>query len=336
MRKLQPKLEPLKGPSVRKESLVRLIGPGLAPLPEHRRVPTEDIEVDPNQPRQHFDTEKLRELAEDLRHNGFIHPLTVKEIGHERYLLITGERRLRAARQAEIPMVPVNIYREIEEPDIDLMRLRENLQREDLSPLETAQGLHRYKERTGKTWAEIAQEFGWKENTVLQKIRLLNAPQPVKALIEGGVLTPGHYSRIASQPDEKQVQLAEKTVEEKWTVKELSEAIKAEAVPATAPARSEEMGLSEQSSNGGVSEPVIYPEGLFGQSSSTWKPPSPMSATPVYSTIKMTVTVPGEIHGLVAAEMERLKIKAYADYLRMCLDEHLRSKGMLPDQRSSE
>lgn len=369
-------------------ALRSLIGGGEAPLPEIIRIDVDSVETDPDQPRQHFDEERLEELAESIRNSGVDQPITVRRVGFERYRLVAGERRLRAAKRAGLAAIPALVRNQFTDEEMELFRLRENLLREGLTPLEEARGLRRVKEITKRTWKEIGAAFGWKENTVLQKVRLLDAPERVRELIEAGKLTASHYSRISSLPEEQQVRLAERAVEEGWSFRNLRDALleNAGAFP-------EQASLYAQGSSSSKAEPVSRAPangaepgaapggGLWGGSGtaghaqdgdggrpigehpgetaafvpvpgegpadgaspsppppaegpSSWRPPSP-TARRVYETIKMTVTVPGDVHAVIAGEMEALKIKAYADYLRLCVDEHLRSKGLLPDPRSS-
>ena len=143
--------------------------------------------------------------------------------GEGRYRLIAGERRLRAAQLADLAQVPVFVRDDLSSFAAVLLQLRENLQREDLSPVETAQGLERYKALTKKTWETIAKEFGWRLNTLHARRKILKAPEPVLALIQEKKLAPSHYGEIASLAPERQVEVAERIVAEGLTVEETRE-----------------------------------------------------------------------------------------------------------------
>jgi ParB family chromosome partitioning protein len=174
----------------------------------YRQVPIDWIETDPGQPRQHFDPERLESLAEDLRRHKMDVPLSVRTVGPERFLLLAGERRLRAARMAELATVPIFVRDDLTPEGAELLRLRENLQREDLTPIEEARGLKFYKETFKKTWEEVGLEFGWKKSTLLEKVRLLDAPEPVRAMIEENRIRPSHYAALAALPEGDQIRIA--------------------------------------------------------------------------------------------------------------------------------
>ena len=197
--------------------------PTLTPRVQARQVSTASITADPNQPRRQYDEDRLLELAADIAQHGIDQPLVVQSDGEGRYRLIAGERRLRAAQLADLAQVPVFVRDDLSSFAAVLLQLRENLQREDLSPVETAQGLERYKALTKKTWETIAKEFGWRLNTLHARRKILKAPEPVLALIQEKKLAPSHYGEIASLAPERQVEVAERIVAEGLTVEETRE-----------------------------------------------------------------------------------------------------------------
>ncbi len=159
-------------------------------------VPIADITTNPDQPRRRFDPEALNALAESIRRHGLLQPLVVCR-AEGGYQLIAGERRLRAARLAGFETVPVTI-READPPDRLELALIENLQREELTPLEEAEAYRQLIEVYGLTQEEIAQRVGKSRPAVANALRLLALPDSVKAQLEGGELSAGHARAVLS------------------------------------------------------------------------------------------------------------------------------------------
>ena len=159
-------------------------------------VPIADIATNPDQPRRRFDPEALNALAESIRRHGLLQPLVVCR-AEGGYQLIAGERRLRAARLAGFETVPVTI-READPPDRLELALIENLQREELTPLEEAEAYRQLIEVYGLTQEEIAQRVGKSRPAVANALRLLALPDSVKAQLEGGELSAGHARAVLS------------------------------------------------------------------------------------------------------------------------------------------
>jgi ParB family chromosome partitioning protein len=155
-----------------------------------------DIATNPDQPRRRFDPEALGALADSIRRHGLLQPLVVCRSG-DGYQLIAGERRLRAARLAGLDDVPVTV-READPPDRLELALIENLQREELTPLEEAEAYRQLIEVYGLTQEEIAQRVGKSRPAVANALRLLALPDSVKAQLEGGELTAGHARAVLS------------------------------------------------------------------------------------------------------------------------------------------
>ena len=154
-------------------------------------VPIAKVEAYRKQPRKQFDEASLQDLADSIRRHGILQPLTVRKLSSGYYQIIAGERRWRAARMAGLSEVPVLI---IEADDRKAMELAmiENLQREDLNPIEEAEGYKALMEDYGLTQEEAAERVGKSRSNVANVLRLLNLSAPVRALLAKGVLTAGH------------------------------------------------------------------------------------------------------------------------------------------------
>jgi ParB family chromosome partitioning protein len=161
-----------------------------------------DIENNPFQPRKEFDSTAIDELSESLEQHGMIQPLVVRRHG-ERYQLISGERRLRAAIKAGWQTVPVQV-READDRQMSEVAIVENLQRKDLNPLEKAQSFRQYLQRYGCTQDELAGRLCIDRSTIANLIRLLELPEPIQAAIHSGSLTQGHARALLPLGDERE------------------------------------------------------------------------------------------------------------------------------------
>ncbi len=187
-------------PSAAVEASPRAAVPGGATI-----VPVEAIAPNPAQPRRHFDEESLDSLAASIRRHGLLQPLLVRRLPHG-YELIAGERRWRAAQRAGLTEVPV-VVRDAEAPPQRLeLALIENLQREDLTPLEEAEAYRQLMDLHGLTQDEIAQRVGKSRPAIANALRLLGLPETVKAQLARGELTAGH-ARAVLQLDGPQAQI---------------------------------------------------------------------------------------------------------------------------------
>ena len=177
----------------------------------YQSLPIYKVEPNPDQPRKDFDPEELENLAESIRVHGLIQPLTVREMPTGYYQIIAGERRWRAARLARLSEVPVVI---IEADDRKAMELAliENLQRQDLNPVEEALGYKSLMEDYGLTQEEAASRVGKSRPAVANALRLLGLNPEVLELVRSGSLTAGHARAIASLKSEKKQQEAAKKV----------------------------------------------------------------------------------------------------------------------------
>lgn len=154
-------------------------------------VPIEQIEVNPNQPRQDFDEEALKELSASIRIHGIIQPLTVSRIGNNKYRLIAGERRYRASKMAGIKEVPVYV-RQVNDQELLELALLENLQRQDLNAIEIGLSYKRLMDECSLTQEQVAERMGKERSTVTNYIRLLKLPPSIVVAVRNGSLSMGH------------------------------------------------------------------------------------------------------------------------------------------------
>lgn len=189
-------------------------------------VPVGSIRANPFQPRKDFDEIKLQELADSIKFHGLIQPITVRYIGEDRYELISGERRLRATRMAGFETVPAYI-RDANDEDIIAMALVENIQREQLNPIETAMGYQRLLEECNLTQEEVATRVGKNRTTVTNMIRLLNLPAFIQSALKQNRISMGHARALITLENERvQEQLLNKIIDFDWSVRQIEEAMK--------------------------------------------------------------------------------------------------------------
>lgn len=203
-------------------------GPGLA------NIPIDQISPNPYQPRRTFNDASIEELSRSVREHGIIQPLVVTKLGDNKYRLIAGERRFRAAQKAELKFVPVVIKETMTDSDTLQVALIENIQREDLNPIEEAYAYHQLHEEFHLTQEEISKRVGKERSTVANFLRLLRLPDPVKKLLASGQLSMGHARAIlAVDSPKKQEQLAERVVRRNLNVRQ-TEMLAAESSPKAA------------------------------------------------------------------------------------------------------
>ena len=166
-------------------------------------LPISQVESCSTQPRKQFDPEALGDLADSIRQHGIIQPLTVRKLQSGYYQIIAGERRWRAARMAGLTQVPAVV---IEADDRRAMELAmiENLQREDLNPMEEAEGYHVLMEQYNLTQEETAERVGKSRSAVANALRLLNLTDSVRKMVENGALSAGHARTLLSLPGSMQ------------------------------------------------------------------------------------------------------------------------------------
>jgi len=188
---------------------------GLLPAAPPKRTGTariEELQRFAGQPRSHFDEAALDELAESMRAHGVLEPIVVRTRKAGGYEIIAGERRWRAAQRAGLLEVPIHV-REMDDRAAFEAALVENLQREDLNPVETARALHRLVEEHGHTQEAVAQRVGKDRATVANASRLLKLPEAVLGMVEAGELSEGHGRALLRSKDaDEQLRLARKAV----------------------------------------------------------------------------------------------------------------------------
>jgi ParB family chromosome partitioning protein len=186
-----------------------------------------------DQPRQHFDNDRLTELTNSIRASGIIQPLVVRRAG-DRFMLIAGERRLRAARLAGLQSVPVVVREDVDMNAFELA-LIENIQREDLNALEEARAYERLLHDSGLTHDQLADRVGKSRTTVTNSLRLLRLPPTVAAMLEDGSISAGHARAVLSVDPALQSEVAERILSGDMSVRQ-AEALAAEIKAAPAPA----------------------------------------------------------------------------------------------------
>lgn len=184
-------------------------------------IPISEVSPDPNQARRYFDMESLKELAESIKGHGILQPLLVSEKTDGGYELIAGERRLRAARLAGLSFVPVLVKKLVDQDKLEVA-LIENVQREDLNPIEEAFAYKRLIEEFGMTQEEVGQKVGKSRPAVGNAVRLLDLPEEIQAaLIEGKINTGQARSLLSLETTEKRLDMLSSMLGQKMTVREL-------------------------------------------------------------------------------------------------------------------
>lgn len=198
--------------------------------------PIDKIVPQRGQPRQHFDSDRLDELAQSLREHGLLEPLVVRRRpGQDDFELIAGERRWRAAQRADLKQVLV-VVRDVSAKDAFELALIENIQREDLDPIEFAEAMDRLVKEHGYTQDTLAQRVGKDRSTIANALRLLRLPATVREKVVVGELSEGHARALLGAPDDKQLSdLAEKVVRGRLSVRQ-TEALVRTAKDGKAPA----------------------------------------------------------------------------------------------------
>ena len=188
-----------------------------------QEIPVGELDPNPDQPRQTFDEETIAQLAESIRDQGVLQPLLVVPTDGGRYRIIAGERRFRAGRQAGLETLPCIVK------DIDVVRqmeiaLIENLQREDLNPLEAAKGIQALMKQCGYTQEKVSVRLGKSRPAVANLLRMLTLPDEVTEMVRDGLLTAGHARVLAGLSSrEEQIRLARQAAEEGMSVRRLEQ-----------------------------------------------------------------------------------------------------------------
>jgi ParB family chromosome partitioning protein len=190
-------------------------------------LPIESIAPNPQQPRNHFGEESLAALADSIREVGVLQPVVVRPEG-DAYVLIVGERRCRAARIAGLDEVPAIVRSgDIDETSSLTEALIENVQREDLSPLEEAAGYQQLLEDFGLTHESVAQRVGKSRSSITNTLRLLQLPAAIQGMVGRGELAAGHARALLALEDQAYaVHIAQRVVGEGWSVRQVEDAVK--------------------------------------------------------------------------------------------------------------
>ena len=184
-----------------------------------------EIIPNPNQPRKAFDANAMNDLANSIREHGIISPLVVTRRPEGGYMIIAGERRYRAAKMIGLDTVPV-VVKEYSEREIQEISLIENLQREDLNPIEAAYGMKRLMEEFQLTQEVLAERLGKSRPAIANTLRLLTLDDEVIAMVREGKLSSGHARTLVTVPKEEQAEIARRCVKEGWSVREAERAVK--------------------------------------------------------------------------------------------------------------
>lgn len=205
----------------------RSLGRGLSALipkgtsldtPSERQVPISAIHPNPRQPRRYFNEAKIAELSESIRNQGILQPLVVRKIP-QGYELILGERRFRAAQRARLERVPV-IVKEVSDAESLEMALVENIQREELTPIEEALAYRQLMEEFHLTQEQVAQRVGKSRPVVTNLLRVLNLPEEIKEQVDSGALTVGHArALLALNMPEQQLEMARRIMADQLSVR---------------------------------------------------------------------------------------------------------------------
>ena len=184
--------------------------------------------IDPkgDQPRKRFDKQSLEELASSIKENGLLQPIIVREYGEGRYQIIAGERRFRASKIAELSEIPAVIMNKDDRQSAEIA-LIENIQREDLNPIEEAMGFRALQEDYGLTQEELSERIGKSRSAIANATRLLDLPEEILEMLADGTLSAGHgRTLLAVRNEEAMIELAKRVLNEDLSVRRLEEEVK--------------------------------------------------------------------------------------------------------------
>ncbi len=214
------------------------LGRGLSALlgdetPQSNEAATHEIDIDliepnPEQPRTSFAEANLEELAQSIRANGVVQPIVVRKFG-SRYQIVAGERRWRASQRAELRRIPA-VVREVSDEKLLELALIENIQRQELNPIEEANAYRKLIDTIGLTQEKVAEQVGKERSVVTTSLRLLRLPGDIQKQIEDGTLSAGHGRALLMTDDAKtQRDVANSVIEHGWSVRETERAVKRSA-----------------------------------------------------------------------------------------------------------
>ncbi len=204
------------------------------------------IETNPFQPRTHFDEESLQELAESIRIQGIIQPITVRQLGRDQYQLISGERRLQASKRAGLTHIPAYVRTANDQQMLE-MALIENIQRENLNAIEIALSYQRLISECNLRQEELGDRVGKNRTTVNNYIRLLKLPPVIQASLRDNKISMGHARAIINIDDvDTQLSLFKRIVDEDWSVRRVEEEVRKIQNPELADAQTKKVPLKQE------------------------------------------------------------------------------------------
>jgi len=203
----------------------------VAPGEELQEVDIDLIDPNPDQPRLRFNEDKLNELAQSIRANGLVQPLLLRRSANGRYQIVAGERRWRAAQLADLPKVHA-VVRNIPDSKLLELALIENIQREELNPIEEASAYQRLIHNLGLTQDEVAQQVGKDRSSIANYLRLLKLPEEVQRMLEDELISMGHARALLGLDTKDQIRrLANEVAEKKLSVRQTEQAVKRATSP---------------------------------------------------------------------------------------------------------
>jgi len=196
-------------------------------------IKIKNIETNPFQPRTNFEETALQELSDSIKQHGIIQPITVRKLGYDRYQLISGERRFRASQMAGLTDVPAYI-RIADDQEMLEMALVENIQREDLDPIEVALSYKRLIDECNLTQEQLSEKVGKQRSTVTNFLRLLKLPAPIQKSLRDGEITMGHAKALINIDNEdRQLAIFALALEQNFSVRQIEELARGEKVKVT-------------------------------------------------------------------------------------------------------
>lgn len=189
-------------------------------------IQLDDIYANPNQPRKNFDEASLEELSVSIKEHGVIMPIVVNKEKDGKYMIIAGERRFRAAKMAGLESIPA-VVKDYSEREVEEISLIENLQREDLNPIEAATAMKRLMDDYKLTQEDLAERIGKSRPAIANTLRLLTLSKEVIEMVSTGKLSSGHARALVPVPKEAQIAIANEAVKNGYSVRDIERAVKA-------------------------------------------------------------------------------------------------------------
>ena len=188
------------------------------------QISIRDIRVNPYQPRKVFDEEAVQELAQSIKEHGILQPITLRK-KDSKYEIVVGERRFRAAKLANLKEVPA-VIRELNDTEMMELAILENLQREDLTPIEEAEAYHNLMEHLNMTQEELSKRLGKSRPHIANHVRLLTLPKDIQKLVNEGKLSMGHGRTLLGLKNKKQIPIvADKVIKQQLNVRQLEDLV---------------------------------------------------------------------------------------------------------------